>query len=71
MQSFVVCSLIGLFLTSSTHGKSVENGKSKVIYVTNKHTNISVEGCATPDLVLGFYTPMKVRVCITCYTAGH
>ncbi len=34
--------------------------KGEIIYVKDKHTNISVEGCATPSLTLGFYTPMKV-----------
>ncbi len=71
MQTFVVCSLIGLFLIASTHGKSVVKGKSKVVYVKDKHAYISVEGCATPDLVLGFFTPMKVRFCHICFTLGH
>ncbi len=34
--------------------------KGEIIYVKDKHTDISVEGCATPSLTLGFYTPMKV-----------
>ncbi len=71
MQSCVVFPLIGLFLIVSIHGKSDVNGKSKVIYVTNKHTNISVEGCTTPDLILGFYTPMKVRFSEIFNIEGH
>ncbi len=31
----------------------------RIIYVDKKHMNITVEWCATPNLTLGFYTPMK------------
>ncbi len=31
----------------------------QVIYVDNKHMNISVEGGVTTTLILGFYTPIK------------
>ncbi len=34
----------------------------QVIYVTQKHMNISVEGCTTLDLTLGFYSPIKASL---------
>ncbi len=33
--------------------------QGKIIYVDKKHMNITVEGCATPSLTLGFDTPIK------------
>ncbi len=40
-------------------GKKCDHHLGKIIYVDNKHMNITVEGCATPHLTLGFYTPMR------------
>ncbi len=34
----------------------------RIIYVGKKHMNITVEGCATPNLTLEFYTPMKASL---------
>ncbi len=36
----------------------------QVIYVTQKHMDISVEGCTALDLTLGFYTPIKASIFI-------
>ncbi len=39
-----------------------DHHSGRIIYVGKKHMNITIEGCATPRLTLGFYTPMKVSL---------
>ncbi len=55
---------VGLLLALFAKGnflclKIYDHPLGKIIYVDKKHMNISVEGCATHHLTLGFYTPMR------------
>ncbi len=57
--------IAGLLLALLIHGNFVylimlDFYSGRVIFVNKKHMNITVEGCATPRLTLGLYTPMKV-----------
>ncbi len=56
--------IIGLLLALFANGTvmfliMLDHHLGRLIYVNKKHMNITVEGCATPTVTLGFYTPIK------------
>ncbi len=53
--------------TLLVHGNFVclvmrDHHSGRIIIVDKKHMNITVEGCATPSVTLGFFTPMKASL---------
>ncbi len=64
MKLGILLAFVGLLLALAVSGNFTfmiiwDCYLGRIIYVNKKHMNITVEGCATPSLTLGFYTPMK------------
>ncbi len=65
MKPVTAVLIIGLLFALFANGNFMsffiihDHRLGKLIYVNKKHMNITVEGCATPMVTLGFYTPIK------------